>query len=188
MTLFNKAVFSIYQFNYPSFGESSKPQKPPFDSGEAPQQLEPSKHVTPLLAVTTMQIIVSIVYMLILEYFKYLEIESISLKTATMVSLLPSPCSSVTFACKHVSQPRRRGMMLLMCPAGVPSHLLLVAICGVRGYSLEIPDSSHVQVHSSATLRMLLQPITTHELAGLAGLSHAGCSPPGSLTSRTASL
>jgi len=40
-------------------------------------------------AVTTLQIIVSIVYMLILEYFKYLEIESISVKTATLVSLLP---------------------------------------------------------------------------------------------------
>ncbi|CAK0763224.1 hypothetical protein CVIRNUC_003036 [Coccomyxa viridis] len=54
MTLFNKAVFSIYQFNFPSF-------------------------------VTTLQIIVSIVYMLVLEYFKYLEIESISVKTATLV-------------------------------------------------------------------------------------------------------
>lgn len=39
-----------------------------------------------LCAVTTLQIIVSIVYMLILEYFKCLEIESISLKTATMAS------------------------------------------------------------------------------------------------------
>ena len=38
---------------------------------------------------TTLQIIVSIVYMLILEYFKYLEIESISLKTATLVGCFP---------------------------------------------------------------------------------------------------
>ena len=28
MTLFNKAVFSIYQFNYPSFGESSLSPSP----------------------------------------------------------------------------------------------------------------------------------------------------------------
>ena len=42
-------------------------------------------------AVTTLQIIVSIVYMLVLEYFKYLEIESISVRTATLVSTEP-PC------------------------------------------------------------------------------------------------
>ena len=27
MTLFNKAVFSIYQFNYPSFGKSALPRR-----------------------------------------------------------------------------------------------------------------------------------------------------------------
>lgn len=54
MTLFNKAVFSVYQFNYPNF-------------------------------VTTLQIIISIVYMLILENFKWLEIEPISMKTALTV-------------------------------------------------------------------------------------------------------
>ena len=55
MTLFNKAVFSVYQFNFPNF-------------------------------VTTLQIVISIVYMLVLEKFKVLEIEAISLKTATQVT------------------------------------------------------------------------------------------------------
>jgi len=54
MTLFNKAVFSVYQFSYPNF-------------------------------VTTLQIIISIVYMLVLENFKWLEIEPISMKTAVTV-------------------------------------------------------------------------------------------------------
>lgn len=54
MTLFNKAVFSVYQFNFPNF-------------------------------VTTLQIIISIIYMLVLENLRILEIEPISMKTATMV-------------------------------------------------------------------------------------------------------
>ena len=61
MTLFNKAVFSVYQFNYPNF-------------------------------VTTLQIIISIVYMLALENFRWLEIEPISMKTAVLVS--PAFCLS----------------------------------------------------------------------------------------------
>jgi tetrahydromethanopterin S-methyltransferase subunit C len=54
MTLFNKAVFSVYQFNFPNF-------------------------------VTTLQIIISILYMLVLENVRVLEIEPISMKTAIMV-------------------------------------------------------------------------------------------------------
>jgi hypothetical protein len=54
MTLFNKAVFSVYQFNFPNF-------------------------------VTTLQIIISIVYMLVLENLKWLEIEPISMRTAVLV-------------------------------------------------------------------------------------------------------
>ncbi len=66
MTLFNKAVFSVYQFNYPNF-------------------------------VTTLQIIISIVYMLILESFKWLEIEPISMKTALTVSWLRFLFASALF-------------------------------------------------------------------------------------------
>ena len=63
MTLFNKAVFSVYQFNFPNF-------------------------------VTTLQIIISIIYMLILENLRILEIEPISMRTATMVMLPVGACSS----------------------------------------------------------------------------------------------
>ncbi len=55
MTLFNKAVFSVYQFNYPNF-------------------------------VTTLQLILSIIFMLFLENFRWLEIEPISMKTALTVN------------------------------------------------------------------------------------------------------
>ena len=57
MTLFNKAVFSVYQFNYPNF-------------------------------VTTLQLILSIIFMLILENFRWLEIEPISMKTALTVKYI----------------------------------------------------------------------------------------------------
>ncbi len=57
MTLFNKAVFSVYQFNYPNF-------------------------------VTTLQLILSITFMLILENFRWLEIEPISMKTALTVKYI----------------------------------------------------------------------------------------------------
>lgn len=55
MTLFNKAVFSVYRFNYPNF-------------------------------VTTLQLILSIIFMLFLENFRWLEIEPISMKTALTVN------------------------------------------------------------------------------------------------------
>lgn len=65
------------------------PNPPPFGTATLKQNvLGASDHDASVCAVTTLQIIVSIVYMLILEYFKYLEIESISVKTATLVSLL----------------------------------------------------------------------------------------------------
>ncbi len=44
----------------------------------------------------------SIVYMLVLEYFKYLEIESISLKTATMVTASHPPAHVQLIACPHI--------------------------------------------------------------------------------------
>lgn len=36
--------------------------------------------------------------------------------------------------------------------AGLPSHLLLVALCGIRCHSLEIPDCPHVQVSPTGVL------------------------------------
>lgn len=119
MTLFNKAVFSVYQFNFPNF-------------------------------VTTLQIIISIIYMLILENLRILEIEPISMRTATMVML---HLGLLLVFLMVLRWPHLSNLCGALCP-GVSSDFFLVAVCGVWGHCTAIPHGAHVQVrHDWVTAR-----------------------------------
>ncbi len=108
ITLFNKAVFSVYGFHYPNF-------------------------------VTTLQIVVSILYMNLLKGVGLFHFAPLTAKGARQVSL----CTEQNTLEQDMQNACVNGWLLL---TDLTFGILLVVVCCFRSHCITVPNCSHVQV------------------------------------------
>ncbi len=108
ITMFNKAVFSVYGFHYPNF-------------------------------VTTLQIVVSILYMNLLKGVGLFHFAPLTAKGARQVSWHRAKLLSGT---RHRECTPQQWFLLADLTFGV----LLVVVCCFWSHSFTVPNCSHVQV------------------------------------------
>lgn len=115
ITLFNKAVFSVYGFHYPNF-------------------------------VTTLQILVSILYMHLLKGIGAFRFAPLTLKGARQVCSIPAVHTP-----SLQSTPQQGINRLVLCP-DLAIGVLLVAVRCFGGDCFAILDSANVQVSTVVVL------------------------------------